>query len=771
MGKKRQKRKGASGEDESPASPHEPSCEQSAETAESNLKRRKSRSKAAFTRARHELLQLLEEDLPSRTQVRAAREKLNTESERVMEDLSSLADIYSAKRDSVNVMEKLSQEMEKIEEEFAAAQNRTQEYLDARKDELSSIASGASVASLKVRQAQNEELNARRYAEQLEAKLLKEQEDIRIEKQRIEQEYASKMKELEDRNRQGKELLNEAKEEAERKHAAVESKIDEELGLDGSERSVQAFSLRLDDSEGHVHQFSPRRRVESRHPEEAIRERIERSPAVEIGQDLWKQLKKVSIPVFSGEKSTYESWKAAFVACIDKAPATPEYKLLQLRQYLSGEALKVIENLGHSASAYEAAKSRLERKYGGERRQITLYLEELENFKPIRPGYPKDVEKFADLLDIAYINLKEAKRYEELGNGSLYTKLQKKMTEQMLTAYHKWVFENSKCECVDTLRDWVIQEAEFQTIAAETLRGVSSSGHQRRGQTYFGTKWNQPKNSEEQSGNKKRPCKVCEENHPIWVCDSFKGMTVSKRWETAKKHRLCYRCLGDNHVGQSCRRTRICGLNGCTETHNRLLHDDKPFVREQMNNQRASETGDQPQTSSSSAATEGEYQHNSERSHTTRAQVKEKTKDGFVGLRTVPVILKNGSRSVVVNGLLDDASTKTYINSDVAAELGLQGTNRQVTVNVLNGQEDTFETMPVNFVLESLDGKVNKEVSAFTEDRVTGNMKVVKWAEHGKKCSYLKGMNFPHVGPRPIVDILRLHPTFSSCLRKTATAR
>ena len=51
------------------------------------------------------------------------------------------------------------------------------------------------------------------------------------------------------------------------------------------------------------------------------------------------------------------------MACIDKSAATPEFKLLQLCQYLSGEALKATEALGHSA--YQAAKERLERKYGG----------------------------------------------------------------------------------------------------------------------------------------------------------------------------------------------------------------------------------------------------------------------------------------------------------------------------------------------------------------------------------------------------------------------
>ena len=143
-----------------------------------------------------------------------------------------------------------------------------------------------------------------------------------------------------------------------------------------------------------------------------------------------KQLRRVSIPVFSGDKRSYG--KAAFMACVDKAPATPEYKLLQLKKYLSGEALKAVESLGHSAEAYEAAKNRLERKYREQRCQINFYMEELDQFRPIRAGFAKDLDKLADLLDMTVINLKEAGRQEELGHGTLYLKIQKKMTESML---------------------------------------------------------------------------------------------------------------------------------------------------------------------------------------------------------------------------------------------------------------------------------------------------------------------------------------------------
>ena len=61
---------------------------------------------------------------------------------------------------------------------------------------------------------------------------------------------------------------------------------------------------------------------------------------------------------------------AAFTACVDKATITDEYKPLQLRQCLAGEALKTINN---SAMVYDIAKERLEQKFGGQHHHIALH--------------------------------------------------------------------------------------------------------------------------------------------------------------------------------------------------------------------------------------------------------------------------------------------------------------------------------------------------------------------------------------------------------------
>ncbi|CAG2211545.1 unnamed protein product [Mytilus edulis] len=231
-------------------------------------------------------------------------------------------------------------------------------------------------------------------------------------------------------------------------------------------------------------------KVESKHitKEKEVKPEFEQTTKEENNN---KQLKSE----LGRNKRNYQSWKAAFLACINQAPATKEYKLLQLRQYVEGEALQVIENLGHSAVAFDTAKERLERKYGGQRRQITLYIEELENFKTMREGIAKDIEHFADLLDIAVVNLKEAESQNESYTGN-------------------------------------------------------------------------------------RVCKCCNGNHGVWKCNEFRKLTVNKGWDTAKRLQLRYRCLGHDHVGRQCPRSRACNLRGCKEVHNRLLHRDKQSFSE-----------------------------------------------------------------------------------------------------------------------------------------------------------------------------------------------
>ena len=201
------------------------------------------------------------------------------------------------------------------------------------------------------------------------------------------------------------------------------------------------------------------------------------------------------------------------MACVDTAPCTGEYKLLQLRQCLSGEALKVIESLGYSTAAYEAANERLERRYGGKRRQVAIYLEDFDKFSQIRPGNPQDLEQFADLMEIAIINLKE-------------------------TGYHN------------------------DNTCSQSAQASPTCNNQR---TFF-------REMMERYSINNTACQICSRDHKIWTCAKFVEKSVSQRWDTAKRFKLCFRCLGGEHRGKSCQRSQPCGQNECQKSDHMLLH-------------------------------------------------------------------------------------------------------------------------------------------------------------------------------------------------------
>ena len=710
----------------------------STERLEAEYKKDKARAKANFSRCKNKLVSLLEEqEPPSRRAVLDACGKMDSLSELATDVLTSFAEFYIS-IDEVQKSMRVSNELEKILDEYSSAREAATDYLESRQDERSSVTSDILTIDML------EHMNI----SETNKKEVERQQVLPQTEQEVSAVYANKnnpaMLQVRDHiqtcSRQNEnEIKNVAKFEDIRSRHQQQirdnySKQDNLSVLDANATPFETTNM---------------------HNREA--------PS--LGQDLWRQLKRVEIPVFHGDKRTYQSWKAAFLACIDNAPATPEYKLLQLRQYVSGEALQTIESLGHSATAYEAAKERLERKYGGRRRQIAVYLEDLDNFKQVRTGNARDLEKLADLLDIAIINLKEAGHFHELGDGSLYNKLQRKLSESMLARYHRWVFENSITEGVDTLRKWVIQEAEFQTIAAETMHGLTgkSANNQNREQslprhktqrTFFGE-------SRKDRTVEKTPCHACKGRHAILKCRTFTKKSPTERWRIVKRAQLCYRCLSIGHYGNKCPQSRPCGSNGCKELHHRLLHqnamtstssglEQTELKRIELTDHTTQEIVS-PSAEIATSVTEGKRQEHPQQ---TTLITQNYSKVDYIALRTVPIVLKNGDRSLRVNALLDEASTKSYVNSDVAAELGLKGKTEKVTVNVLNGQIETFETKPVSFELQSVDGKVSFKVNAYTESRVTGDMNIIDWNEYRMKWPHLRSIKFPLNAKRPIVDVL-----------------
>ena len=339
-----------------------------------DLKQGKARCKTAFTRTRRRLLVLIQQSDVTIEQIDEASEHLNIAMDEAMEAMDRLSTKYKVEKDSKS-NEKLGSEIEQIEIEFTDAQNHAQKV----HDELS----GRMVYSKFVEGLNREQPLS---VNTSTVNSLPMQSDSGMSDRAKEQSTVSHMQRAAC-NMTEKQFGMQLPEPEYRSGGVSQVGVNTQLtGQDRSEYtrmttvpcSMREYRPLVVEPTSHGIYSQSRTLVDGNAPNQ--------SDSTLIGQDLWKQSKRVSVPVFSGDKKMYQNWKAAFTACIDQAPATGEYKLLQLRQCLSGEALKAIESLGHSATAYQAAKERLERKFGGQRQKVALYLEEIDQFRPVRPG-------------------------------------------------------------------------------------------------------------------------------------------------------------------------------------------------------------------------------------------------------------------------------------------------------------------------------------------------------------------------------------------------
>lgn len=90
----------------------------------------------------------------------------------------------------------------------------------------------------------------------------------------------------------------------------------------------------------------------------------------------------------------------------------------------------------------------------------------------------------------------------------------------------------------------------------------------------------------------------------------------------------------------------------------------------------------------------------------------------------MPVVLKNGDKCLRVNALLDDASTRSYLN-DVAKFLDMSGEEVSLSVHVLNDTCTKLNSNAVQCELQSCNGEMREQVTLHTTNRVTGNMHAI----------------------------------------------
>ena len=109
------------------------------------------------------------------------------------------------------------------------------------------------------------------------------------------------------------------------------------------------------------------------------------------------------------------------------------------------------------------------------------------------------------------------------------------------------------------------KQFEHLLLRKQTINGfqkVNVSHQKNVGNTVlFGSDQNYKKDK------KNTKCVACQHDHRVWQSNTFKEEDIYHRWEIAKKQKLCFQCLGSNHLSRVCKNSRTCRIDGFTDTH------------------------------------------------------------------------------------------------------------------------------------------------------------------------------------------------------------
>ena len=156
------------------------------------MKQKKTSAKSSFTTARHKFEELLNEDLPSRHEVKGYKKKIDEQLQQVM----ILLPILYEQSKNLDGQNRVVDEMEKIDTEYSNIMDQAKEYLYNRKDESSSI---TGTVRSKVRRVQQDEVDAQEKIKEIEREFKQEQEELELQRTELQKKYKMKIQVLDEK--------------------------------------------------------------------------------------------------------------------------------------------------------------------------------------------------------------------------------------------------------------------------------------------------------------------------------------------------------------------------------------------------------------------------------------------------------------------------------------------------------------------------------------------------------------------------------------------
>ena len=377
-----------------------------------------------------------------------------------------------------------------------------------------------------------------------------------------------------------------------------------------------------------------------------------------------RQSSAKDLPTFSGDPTAWPMFIHAFRGSTTECEFSNQENSARLLKALKGKALDTVKAMLVIPDNLERVIRTLQMRYGQPDQVVQAMIDGVKQLRVLRDD---DFEQLIDLSNavgnlVATMHLMD--HIGHLTNPQLRQEVVHRLPSSLQRQWGETIAKKEQRDInLQTLADWLAERADavccirkITAKPAETTQKHTPS-HRRPFGTREAVYTTSSQPAQDQCGFCKKP------GHATTVCRTLGRKPPEERWKWVKTERRCFICLLQGHRVGECPRKKPCNKNGCDRLHHPLLHPT------------------QTDTVSTPAAA-GE--------HTLLARKKPPLRSR-VTLRTVPVTISGPAGNVHTSALLDEASTVTLLEADLAREIGATGPCIPLTLTWTNQSSQSDE--------------------------------------------------------------------------------
>ncbi|XP_043238930.1 uncharacterized protein LOC122390257 [Amphibalanus amphitrite] len=457
-------------------------------------------------------------------------------------------------------------------------------------------------------------------------------------------------------------------------------------------------------------------------------------------------LPRITLEKFGGSAIEWPRWIALFKALVhDRADLTDVERLTYLQTHLTGPARESVRGMLCDASLYSTALCELEREFGDPSRVIHATMKRLLTARAVKDGDLSALTELSRELHTA-VSVLQCLHYEhDLAAATNVTTVTGKLPASLAWRWGEHMVENgiTRPTLVD-LDEWLRRHVSAGRLALNVTTKqppkVEANDAECRPRRVFTTTSARPTPAAVKRGRtaaikpsadgNSAGCAMCQQTHQLQRCDKFLALTVSERAEFVGRNRLCFNCLGRDHISATCPSDARCDAEHCSRRHHALLHNGRRVFP------RSDNAGGTPSSTK----------------HVGTASVEPR---GHILLQVVPITVNGPAGSRTTNALLDLGSQVTLVTDGLCDRLGISGPAGKVLLSTLNGNQ-TMQSRRVSFAVEAVggDGKAHCIQNAQTTPTLNVSAKVMDCTVAKEEWPHLADLDLPSATRDPVEVLL-----------------